>query len=87
MVFVSLTVDVNHNSNPAPVCEITDVTSNEPTLEPAWEIAGPLALELRAERWALGIGRIYTIEVTCTNTSDLSSIATVTVSVPHDRRR
>jgi hypothetical protein len=85
MVPVSLTVDVADNSDPAPVCQITDVTSNE-AAENAWQITGPLTLDLRAQRFGLGTGRMYTITVTCTNTSQLSSTATVTVAVPHDQR-
>jgi Tol biopolymer transport system component len=87
MVPVSLTVDVTDNSDPAPVCQITDVTSNETAAETAWQITGPLTLDLRAQRFGRGTGRIYTITVSCTNSSQLSSSATVTVSVPHDQRK
>jgi Tol biopolymer transport system component len=87
MVPVSLAVDVSDNSDPAPVCLITDVTSNEATAETAWQITDLLTLDLRAERFGNGTGRIYTITVTCTNSSQLSSSANVTVSVPHDRRQ
>ena len=85
-VEVSLTVGVTDNSDPAPVCAITSVTSNEQTLEPAWLVTGPLTLNLRAQRFGRGLGRIYSITVTCTNTSALSSSAVATVSVPHDQR-
>jgi Tol biopolymer transport system component len=87
MVPVSLTVDVTDDSDPAPVCQITDLTSNEAAEETAWQITGPLTLDLRAQRFGMGMGRIYTITVTCTNSSQLSSSATVTVSVPHDQRK
>jgi dipeptidyl aminopeptidase/acylaminoacyl peptidase len=87
MVPVSLTVDVSDNSDPAPVCQITDVTSNEAGAETAWQITGTLTLDLRAQRFGMGVGRIYTITVTCTNSSQLSSTANVTVSVPHDQRQ
>ena len=87
MVPVSLTVDVIDNSDPAPACLITDVTSNEPAAENASEITGPLALVLRAQRFGIASGRIYTITVTCTNSSQLSSSANATVTVPHDQRR
>lgn len=87
MVPVSLTVDVTDNSDPAPVCQITDVTNNEADAETAWQITGPLTLDLRARRLGMGMGRIYTITVTCTNSSELSSSAIVTVSVPHDQRQ
>jgi len=84
-VEVSLTVGVIDYSDPAPVCEITAVTSNEAPLQPAWVITGPLTLDLLAQRFGRGRGRVYTITVTCTNTSDLSSSGTVTVTVPHDQ--
>lgn len=87
MVPVSLTVDLTDDSDPAPACQITDVTSNEAPVETAWEITGPLTLDLRAQRFGVRTGRIYTMTVTCRNSSDLSSSATVTVSVPHDRRK
>jgi hypothetical protein len=87
MVPVSLTVDVTDNSDPAPVCQITDVTSNEATAETAWQITGLLTLDLRAQRFGMGTGRIYTITVTCNNSSQLSSSANVTVRVPHDQRQ
>jgi len=87
MVPVSLTVDVTDNSDPAPVCQITDVTSNEAAADTAWQITGPLTLDLRAQRLGMGTGRVYTITVTCTNSSQLSSSANVTVRVPHDQRQ
>jgi hypothetical protein len=86
MMPVSLAVDVNDNSDPAPVCLITDVMSNEAAAETAWQITGLLTLDLRAQRFGMGTGRIYTITVTCTNSSQLSSSANATVSVPHDQR-
>jgi hypothetical protein len=50
--------------------------------KPAWEVTGLLTLDLRAQRFGIGTGRIYTLIVTRTNSSQLSSSATVTVSVP-----
>jgi len=43
-------------------------------------------VRLRAERAARGPGRTYTINVTCTGTDGLSTTASTTVLVPHDRR-
>jgi Tol biopolymer transport system component len=84
---VSLTVDVSDVSDPAPACQITDVVSSEPINAEGWEITGPLTLNLLAQRMGSGVGRKYTITVTCTNSSQLSSTATVTVFVPHDLRK
>ena len=52
--------------------------------EPDWEITGPLSLNLRAERRGNGDGRIYTIEIACTDGSGNESSATTMVTVPHD---
>jgi Tol biopolymer transport system component len=84
---VSLTLDVTDTSDSAPVCQITGVTSNEAAAETAWEITGPLTVDLRAQRFGMGTGRVYTITIRCTNSSQLSSSATVTVRVPHDQGR
>ena len=85
MVPVTIGVTVTDDSDPAPVCQITGVTSNEPGVSD-WILTGPLSLTLRADRNGLGTGRIYSITVTCTNASQLSASAVVTVFVPHDQR-
>ena len=64
----------------------TDVTSDEPIDSSDWILTGPLDLKLRADRNGLGVGRTYSVQVTCTNASQLSANALVTVSVPHDQR-
>jgi hypothetical protein len=84
-VRVSVTVGVSDDSDPAPACRITGVTSNESLLGAGWQIAGALTVDLRAERFGLGTGRVYTLTVVCTNSSDLQSTATVNVTVPHDQ--
>ena len=86
MVPVTIGVTVADDSDPAPVCQITGVTSNEPLGVSDWILTGPLSLTLRADRNGLGAGRIYSITVTCTNASQLSASALVTVFVPHDQR-
>ena len=86
LVPVSIDVTVNDDSDPHPVCQITGVTSNEPLAGSDWILTGPLDLELRADRNGLGAGRTYSVEVTCTNTSQLAAGTVVTVSVPHDQR-
>jgi len=87
MVPVTLAVDVSDFSDPAPVCRITNVTSNEPAVDADWQVTGLLTLDLRALRLGAHTGREYTITVTCTNSSELSSSAAVTVRVPHDQRK
>ena len=83
---VTIDVTVADDSDPAPVCQISGVTSNESLDVSDWTLTGPLSLTLRADRNGSGEGRIYSITVTCTNASQLSASAVVTVSVPHDRR-
>jgi len=83
---VTIDVTVADDSDPAPVCQITDVAGNEPLAASDWILTGPLSLELSADRNGLGTGRTYSISVTCTNSSQVSAVAVATVSVPHDRR-
>jgi Tol biopolymer transport system component len=86
VVPVSVEVGISDDSDPAPGCQITGVTSNETIVGTAWWMTGALTVDVRAERLGLGTGRIYTLTVTCTNSSELSSTATVLVTVPHDQR-
>jgi Tol biopolymer transport system component len=85
MVRVSVTVDVADDSDPAPACRVTDVTSNESIVGTGWQMSGPLTVDLLAQRFGEDADRIYTVTVGCTNSSQLSSTATVNVSVPHDQ--
>jgi Tol biopolymer transport system component len=86
MVRVSVNVGVADDSDPAPVCRITEVTSNEMIAAVAWQMIGALTIDVRAERLGFGTGRIYRLAVTCTNSSELSSTAEVRVTVPHHQR-
>lgn len=90
-VDVQITVDAEDACDPAPVCFIVDVTSNEPVnglgdgdTEPDWLI-GDVGLKLRAERSGTGSGRIYSVLVRCEDASGNSTDTTVEVRVPHDR--
>ena len=71
----------------APVCTLTDISSNEPIngaddgdTAPDWQIRGDLKARLRAERSGNGSGRIYTLEVTCTDQQGNTQQATTTGS-------
>ena len=86
MVPVDVAVTVADDSDPAPTCQISSVTGNEPLDVSDWSLSGPLSAALRADRNGQGAGRMYTLTVTCRNASQLSATATVSVSVPHDRR-
>lgn len=76
----------------AAVSKIVSVSCNEPANAPGsgqtsqdWQITGDLTVSLRAERSGSGSGRIYTINVQCTDTSDNTSTGMVTVTVLHDK--
>jgi hypothetical protein len=86
MVPVTVAVTVSDDLDPTPVCQITNVTSNDSSPNSDWTVTAPLRLQLRADRSGLGGARVYSITVTCTNASMLSATALVTVVVPHDQR-
>jgi parallel beta-helix repeat protein len=86
MVPVTIGVAVADDSDPAPACGITQVVSSEASGSAGWSVTGPLSVNLRADRDGRGAGRVYSITVTCTNTSQLARSALVTVIVPHDLR-
>jgi hypothetical protein len=90
LVDVTVNYSVKDNCD-QPACTLS-VTSNEPingtgdgNTSPDWEILGPNKVRLRAERAGSVTGRIYTIAISCTDTSGNSSTKTVAVTVPHDQ--
>jgi hypothetical protein len=91
LIPVTITVS-NHESFTS--CRIVSVSSNEAqprkgkTISPPdWIITGDLTLLLRAENSGRNkAGRIYTIEIACTDLNGATISTSVTVSVPHDRR-
>lgn len=93
MIDVGLSVQVTDNCDPSPSCRIVEVASNEADdgrgdgHSPVdWEIGEPLGIALRAERSGTGEGRIYTVQVECTDASGNSSLASTEVRVAHDQR-
>ena len=75
-----------------PTCVISDVISNEAdngmgdgNTVPDWVPMGDLAVALRAERSGGGSGRVYTVEVTCTDDHMNSAMSSVEVTVPHSQ--
>ena len=93
MVTVTADVIATDTCDPNPVCAIIGVTSDEPengtgdgNTEPDWILSGGLTVELRAERAGPEDGRIYTLEVTCTDQSgNESDPAMAEVQVPHNQ--
>jgi hypothetical protein len=64
------------------------VTSNEATngigdgdTEVDWLVLSPTLVQLRAERAAVGAGRIYTVTLTCVDPSGNASEARATVTI------
>ena len=83
---VDVTINYTASDNCAqPTCNISSVTSNEPISPSDYAIVDAHHVKLRADRLGSGNGRIYTITVTCKDTSGNSSIQTVKVTVPHDQ--
>lgn len=87
MVRVTLAITATDAAPPA--CSVTGVTSSEASNshEPDWSIDGPLQVQLRAERFGNGPGRVYTLQVRCLDASGNASTASTTVNVRHDQGR
>jgi hypothetical protein len=88
MVPVTVTADVSDNSGNA-TCKIISITSNEPEnglgdgdTAPDWIISGDLSVNLRAERSGNGTGRVYTINVSCSDSASNTSNQSAIVKVP-----
>jgi hypothetical protein len=88
---VDLHVAVRDICDTKPSCKVVSITSSEPVTGPGdhsspdWVITGNLTVGLRAERRGNGSGRVYTIQLRCTDDSGNSSTRTTKVTVPHDR--
>jgi hypothetical protein len=90
--FVEVTIDYTV-TEPCPHTCVLTVSSNEPingvgdgNSSPDWQVVDAHHVLLRAERSGPGNGRIYTVNITCTN--DLNhetSSKSVMVLVPHDQ--
>ena len=90
-VQVSASISVNDACDSNPIVSLVSLTSNEPDDGVAdgdtvndIQIIDPYTFMLRAERSALGAGRIYTVTYIATDSAGNSSAAvSVTVTVPH----
>lgn len=87
MIPVAVTVVATDNVDPAPVCRLVTITSNESTGSTDAVITGPLTASLRADRLGTGNGRVYRMTIRCTDASGNATAATVNVTVPHDQGR
>jgi len=92
-VDVTATVVVSDNFDPNPTVELVSVESNEPdeglgdgdTTDDI-VILDDFHFKLRSERSGMGTGRIYTITYMVTDACGNEAYATVTVSVPHNKK-
>jgi hypothetical protein len=90
LVNITVNYDVMDNCG-TPVCRLS-VISNEPDnglgdgdTPNDIQVVDNHHVLLRSERSALGTGRIYTITITCSDSSGATSTRTVRVLVPHDQ--
>jgi hypothetical protein len=85
---VNVTIHYNATDDwDQPMCRISSVTSDEHIDKSDYAIIDPHHVKLRAERSGKGDGRIYSITITCTDTSGQSSKRKVKVIVPHDQKK
>lgn len=91
---VAVVVSYKVTDNCGPLINRLSVTSNEPVngtgdgdTAPDWEIVDANHVRLRAERSGRGSGRVYTINITSTDSAGNSSSKQVFVTVPHDQRK
>jgi len=97
---ISIVASATDICDTAPKCRITSVTSNEPVLgpgsgntDPDWVITEPgpsvspatLGVLLRSERSGTGTGRVYTINVSCSDAAGNTTAAQTKVTVSHDQ--
>jgi hypothetical protein len=87
MIPVTITADATDLCSPT-VCQVVSVTSNEPAngrgdgnTTSDFQLTGPLAASLRAERAGGGSGRLYTLTVQCADAAGNSATEPVTVTV------
>jgi len=93
-VDVTATVSVSDNFDPNPTITLVSVTSSEPD-EGLGDgdtpndivIVDDFHFQLRAERAGTGMDRIYTITYRVTDACGNSTEQSVTVTVPHDKRK
>ena len=84
---VSIAVDASDAGAPPVACSIDSVGVNEGANnhEPDSVVTGALTVDPRAERDGKGSGRVYTVEVVCTDDAGNAAVGSVEVTVPHDQ--
>lgn len=64
-------------------CSIVSVTSNQRLDRDDYRITGNLTLKLRAEKEGSRHGRVYSVQVKCTDTAGNASTRSVDIGVAH----
>lgn len=89
IVSVAIGYNVADNCDVAPACSLSVTVSDSgggvDRLGNSFLVVDPHTVELRAARNGGGDGRVYSIEITCTDQLPLSSSTAVTVTVAHDQ--
>ncbi len=99
-IMVDIVIEANASDNSGlPVTLSAAITSNEPEdglgdgdTGPDWtevvidQDTGMIYFQLRRERSGSGNGRVYTVVITATDSSDNMSMTSVNIIVPHDMR-
>jgi hypothetical protein len=100
LVPISIAAIATDVCDAAPTCQIVSVTANEPVLGPGsgnttpdWIISdsrpktspATLGVQLRSERAGGGTGRVYSINVSCSDASGNTASGLTTVTVAHDQ--
>lgn len=81
---VVLSATVTDAADTTPSLAVVRITSNEGSpLD--WVIVDALTVQVRAERYGTGAGRVYTVSVEAVDESGNVSHATVDVTAPHNR--
>lgn len=91
MIEITPAIEVSDDLDPSPVVDLVSITSNEgDDVRGDGNTSNDILIDngkifLRAERSALGEGRTYTITWRARDQAGNSSLASATVTVPHDR--
>jgi hypothetical protein len=91
MVKVLASISVQDNRDPNPIVRLVNITCNE-VIVPSQDIIAALRTDartffVRAERTGKRKdGRVYTVTYSATDASGNTSIATATITIPHDQR-
>lgn len=98
---VDIVIEANaSDSSGLPVTLSAAISSNEPVngsgdgdKSPDWteplidQENGSITFQLRAERSGKGNGRVYTITITASDTSNNTATANIDITVPHDKKK